>query len=473
MHLIFVHGWSVTHTNTYGSLPESLSSNAAASGLSIEIRHIHLGRYISFHDDVSMDDIAHAFDTALRDLPGNEREIQAFSCITHSTGGPVVRHWVETHYGARRLSLLPLKHLVMLAPANHGSALATLGKARVGRIKAWFNGVEPGQRVLDWLCLGSDGQWSLNEAALAYRNAHHGFYPFVLTGQGIDTHFYDFLNGYLVEPGSDGVVRVAGANMNFRYLALTQGERELDGKGLRRELTINTRRPVRFSPAVPTGVFSTLSHSGNSMGIMAVRPKAPEHARIVAQVMGCLAVTDADTYARRARELAQLTAEEQSKVPEGKREKIGRYSMLVFRVRDQHGDPVKSGDFDILLLGGDTYSANRLPPGFFVDKQLNRQSHSLVYYVDADKMCEMPDGLYGIRVTARPEAGFSYYVPGEFRSQGIDVDKVFAPNQTTYIDITLTRHVDKNVFRFSGADQPRKSFKRTAPSGEPLGEPRS
>eukprot|EP01031_Cornospumella_fuschlensis_P043536 gene43536-53229_t len=43
----------------------------------------------------------------------------------------------------------------MLAPANFGSALAQLGKGRVGRLKAWFSGVEPGQGVLDWLELGS------------------------------------------------------------------------------------------------------------------------------------------------------------------------------------------------------------------------------------------------------------------------------------------------------------------------------
>lgn len=64
-----------------------------------------------------------------------------FSCITHSTGGPVVRAWVERFFGADRLSNLPLKHLIMLAPANHGSALAQLGKARVGRIKS------PGRRT--------------------------------------------------------------------------------------------------------------------------------------------------------------------------------------------------------------------------------------------------------------------------------------------------------------------------------------
>jgi hypothetical protein len=51
----------------------------------------------------------------------------------------------------------------------------------------------------------------------------------VLSGQGIDTKFYDFLNSYLVEPGSDGVVRICGANLNYRYLALEQGNRSCAG----------------------------------------------------------------------------------------------------------------------------------------------------------------------------------------------------------------------------------------------------
>lgn len=77
---------------------------------------------------MTVDDIARGFDRALRDLPGADGVVPEFSCITHSTGGPVVRHWIECYYGASGLRNCPLKHLVMLAPANHGSALAVRGK---------------------------------------------------------------------------------------------------------------------------------------------------------------------------------------------------------------------------------------------------------------------------------------------------------------------------------------------------------
>lgn len=126
-----------------------------------------------------------------------------------------MRYWIDRYYGAADLAAWPLQNLVMLAPGNHGSALEVLGKQRIGRIKAFSKGVEPGQQVLDWLSRGSAGQWQLNWNWLDYQPAAHRFLPFVFTGQSINEKFYDFLNSYLVEPGSDGVVRVAGANLNF------------------------------------------------------------------------------------------------------------------------------------------------------------------------------------------------------------------------------------------------------------------
>jgi hypothetical protein len=38
--LVFVHGWSVTHTDTYGGLPERLASEGKKFGLTLRNRHI-------------------------------------------------------------------------------------------------------------------------------------------------------------------------------------------------------------------------------------------------------------------------------------------------------------------------------------------------------------------------------------------------------------------------------------------------
>ena len=143
MHIIFVHGWSVTHTDTYGELPRWLSQQSR----DYKIQNVYLGKYISFVDSVTLDDIARAFQQALYDALGKKME-DGFACITHSTGGPVVRLWMKLYYGAQ-LTACPMKHLIMLAPANHGSALAQLGKGTFSRFKSLLEGEQPGVRVLD------------------------------------------------------------------------------------------------------------------------------------------------------------------------------------------------------------------------------------------------------------------------------------------------------------------------------------
>ena len=63
--IVFVHGWSVTNTNTYGSLPARLRNECKARNLDVDVKHLFLGRYISFHDEVRLPDVSRAFQTAV------------------------------------------------------------------------------------------------------------------------------------------------------------------------------------------------------------------------------------------------------------------------------------------------------------------------------------------------------------------------------------------------------------------------
>src|SRR4029079_13272815 len=113
-----------------------------------------------------------------------------------------------------------MSHLIQLAPANFGSALAQLGKERLSRIATWFQGVEPGTGALDCLELGSPESWKLTEAWIresAKVMKSGRTFPFVLTGQSIDHKLYDHVNSYTGEIGSDGVVRVAEANVQIKH----------------------------------------------------------------------------------------------------------------------------------------------------------------------------------------------------------------------------------------------------------------
>lgn len=464
LNLIFVHGWSVTSTETYGNLPTALEE-AAPDDLELDIQHIHLGRYISFHDEVTLDDIARALNSALHDLPGNKDSIQKFSCITHSTGGPVVRQWINHFYGRKkpgdplRLDILPLEHLIMLAPANHGSSLATLGKKRVGRIKAWASGVEPGQRVLDWLSLGSEGQWKLNRDCLGYESVENGHYPFVLTGEGIDRKLYDFLNSYLTESGSDGVIRVAGANMNYSYVSLIQDnevikKEEVTVRGNKKTLTTYNLAPEPIEVSKPTclRIYPDYSHTGDDMGIM--QHKMTINDPVVIDILRCLNVKSAQDYEKCSKDFSDLNKEKQLDK--------NKHVMVVFNVHDDKEEALGRDDFDILLMAGD---GHKLPSGFLTDKQINKDTNNLVYYINMEKIKEL-EGNFGIRVVARPDDGFSYYYAGEYRFGDKNVSEYLQANETMYIDITLRRIVDKNVFKFSPADANPNDFKEEKPSGK-------
>lgn len=453
MIVIFVHGWSVTHTDTYGELPGWLQNQGNADGLDIQVGNVYLGRYISFDDTVTMDDIARAFDQAIRDeLAAKLRAGERFACITHSTGGPVVRKWMDLYF-KDKLAKCPMSHLIMLAPANHGSALAQLGKSRLSRIKSFFGGVEPGQRVLDWLELGSSEGWELNESWLDYDGPAEGVYPFVLTGQKIDRKLYDALNSYTGEPGSDGVVRVAGANMNYSFLRLRQDKEKL--------VVEKTRR----SRAMALGVLPGRSHSGDDMGIIRSVTLANGDTHPTAQwVLRCLRVSSRTAYNTLSAELDQVTEQTQKdERMEKVRKLIGsktyitsRYAMAIFKLVDDRGNQLS--DYDLYLTAGPDYDEDELPDGFFQDRQRNqRNPGKLTYYLDYDAMeagLNKPkvQGKLGFRIKARPEEGeeaLAFYKVLDFRSSVATIDKILRPNETVMIEIVLQRRVDKAVSRIT------------------------
>jgi hypothetical protein len=468
MIVVFVHGWSVTNTNTYGGLPAALVKNAPAS-LDLQITHLYLAKYVSFADEVKVDDIARGMQQALSAevLPKLAKD-ERFACITHSTGGPIVRKWVDLYY-AGKLEKCPLGHLVMLAPANHGSALAQLGKGRLARMKFFAEGVQPGTGVLHWLELGSDQSWALNCSWLAYDPVPAGFYPFVLTGQKIDRAMYDNLNAYTDEAGSDGVVRVAGANMNYGLIRLKQDD---DGelKMLKDDRTTRTA----------IGVLPGRSHSGDKIGILgSVKADDDGTHPTVKWTLSCLQVSSAAAYNRLIKQLDELTAQTQRDEHENKVKKLfvfernfitDRYCMMVFKLIDDRGNPLT--DYDILFTAGPEYDPNHLPPGFFVDRQRNQLNPGkLTYYMNYDVMSAgfsdpKLEGKFGVQIGARPSEGFAYYTVAKHKGTFAGLKKYFEPNQTLMVEVELKRHVVEGVFRLTQSLTP-EDFKHQ-PTGAEL-----
>ncbi len=481
--LVFVHGYSVTNTDTYGGLPQRLLNEALQRGFNARVENIFLGRYISFNDEVRLDDVSRAMESAVKDqIPKGQR----FVCITHSTGGPVVRNWWANFYKGGSISC-PMSHLIMLAPANHGSALAQLGKGRLSRVKSWFDGVEPGQKILNWLELGSPEAWDLNLDWIKNGAAHiskRDFFPFVITGQDIDRKLYDHINSYTGESGSDGVVRVASANLNSRYLRLERNTP--DGQGSELELKVDA---FIQAPKTAMRVVACKSHSGDTMGIMkSVKPELSdtENNETVEAIFDCIKVTDLSSYQKVCALFEQQTELVQSagrveieKKPLKKNIYFhDRYSMVIFRVRDTDGLPVPN--FDLLLGSGENTDPDLLPKGFFADRQCNQTDNStLTYFLNYDLMngseALIKDGeefrkategirTLGLIIRPRPDTGFVRYSSCSISASKDVFETVLQPNTTTLVDICLKRIVSKELFRFEATDPVKlasKEFKGT------------
>jgi hypothetical protein len=470
------------------------------AGIDIQIEEIFLGKYISFHDEVRVRDISKAFRAAVEDkLSSFLQTGTRFVCITHSTGGPVIRDWWHRYYeSVPESEICPMSHLVMLAPANYGSALAQLGKGRLSRLKFYFGGVEPGQGVLDWLELGSTEAWDLNTAWILSSGSQigpDGVFPFVLTGQYIDRAFYDNLNSYTGELGSDGVVRVAAANLCGTYIKLIQeiSKPELDENG---EIVPNELKfeSIANAPNTAMRVISHKSHSGEKMGIMrSVKETVGEEKdqETVASILACIKVqtkNDYDTLCNTF--VAETEAVQKSERLEvethfliGARNFIhDKFSMMIIRVRDNEDRPVT--DYDLIFTAGPNADPNHLPEGFFVDRQRNRANPETITYffnrdvmkgadaiIDKDGNMVQPElngaGTLGFKILARPDEGFVFYLPCEFEATEEMLEKAMHRNSTTLVDIRLQRVVHKNVFcieEMSGNTKP--DFKDTKPSEE-------
>jgi hypothetical protein len=487
--VVLVHGWSVRSTDTYGELPDRLEAEASrAANLRLDVRNLWLGKYVSFSDAVRVEDLSRGFQAALtRELGKELKAGRRFACITHSTGGPVVRDWWSRYYQQQPgAGICPMSHLVMLAPANFGSALAQLGKSRVGRIKAWFEGVEPGEGVLNWLELGSPEAWSLNTTwiqAPSVINGDSAVFPFVLTGQSIDRKLYDHVNSYTGELGSDGVVRVAAANLNASYVRLEQEVAPTDPAGGRPTLTPLRLMEARSSQRTALTLIPGRSHSGEDMGILRSIKHDDRPNPTVRAILDCLLVSDQDGYRR----LCDRFDEQADAVREAERVEIERrlllpdtvfihdvHAMVVFRLVDDQGAIVSDFDLKLTARKGKQISPNYLPRGFIVDHQKNRRHPGTVtFYMNHDLMVgseairnkkrgrpsiirEAVDPMesLGLQIFPRPDSGVVHYAPAELLARTEALKKYLKQDQTTLVDIVLHRVVRERVFRLTRDRRP-------------------
>lgn len=482
--ILLIHGYSAESEKAepkdiegiYGTLPEALHE-AYGNG---SVMEIDLSRYISLEDGITLDDISRALDRALHDDQYQHLLQQGFHAIVHSTGALVLRNWL------RRFSPRPspLENLIYLAGANFGSGLAHIGKgqlAKWGRLVLW--GQERGVKILDGLELGSSWTLDLHLYFLESGNSpvrEYGVREHVVVGSQADVQWYEAPIRYVKEDGSDGVVRVSAANVNFNYVrfeateearsltsraASTESDRNFARRGVRRSLyhMAEYSRPGKAHvPLVPFAVPFECAHSGEEMGIVTgTRPRE--------QVMRLLDLglksTD-DNWQDRVAAFVEETRRTYKQAAQAKappkwirwltnpQAQYDGHAQLVFRLRDQDGRPVEAFDIFFESKGG-------LPiKDLIEDHHKNQVSGGiLVFYLrthryDADQeewVSRMPGiGEVHLEVTAtEPQTPNIVYLPMRYRFTNRQMQDFIRPHMTTVVDITLLRLPLEDVYRIA------------------------
>ena len=440
--VVLLHGYS-SNADSLGPWRDALL------GRDYSIEDIRLGDYISLSNEITLRDIAEGFDRALREQVGLAPD-EEFDAIVHSTGSLVVREWLVSYEGRRRR----LKHLIGLAPANFGSPMAHRGRSVLGAV--WKGGrndigggdfLEPGDRILSALELGSSYTWDLaHRDLLAPADVDRGAagdslkpiysdhpdtpYPFVFIG----TKQYRFMNLVIHEDGYDGTVRWAGAALDTRKLVIDLTR--LPPPGATEPIPDDER--VHEAPRASTWIPLVFADGLNHSTIL----KDPDD--LIEPVIDALAVHDAAGY--RAWKAAHSGGARPDK----------EWQQFVVRVVDERGDPVP--DYYIAMGTGEGEQFKPLEE-FSVDVHQYREDPSFrCFHVNIDDIRPRLQGPLQLRLLASsgtPWVGY-YGVQSEAaRPLGERGDRVpwtakldlklpadidfFFPYTTTLVEIRLNR----------------------------------
>lgn len=495
--IVLVHGYSAESsqdsrgaiTAIYGDLPRLLRDAYGAPA----VVEVNVSRYVTLEDGVSLDDLSRGLDRALHEdfphlLDGT------FHVVTHSTGALVVRNWLRRHSPRPA----PIGNLVHLAGAQFGSGWAHLGRGQVakwGRM-VFQAGTERGVRVLNALELGASDTVDLHRHLLAPGSSTADDYQvreYVITGTQADPRWFVLPIRYAKEDGSDGVVRVAAANLNFNYLrfAPTDRARDLDWQELQRYrdrtrrsagqgdapaaddpgfygLVESSRPGEGGRPRIPFAVAHACAHVGGDQGI--VSGDQPRE-----QVLGLLRLaleSDAEEWSARVADFEAATQETYRRAREADGGLLARlrslvedpraqydpHAQVIVRVHDQDGHPVSH--YDVYL---DT------PPGGTAVRTLMQDDHvnkvtpnSIVFYLRAATYSEQ-DGGWTDRVGAvggltldvsavEPQTEDIGYLPLRFHLDADQLTRWIERHRTTVIDIELLRLPAPDIFRMVAAE---------------------
>jgi hypothetical protein len=454
--IVLVHGYSETSLAAYQHLPELLNQSGYDT--------ILLSAFDSLDDFVTIDDLALAFEMRVADLEATGFSTSSAAFVSHSTGALIVRRWIMNRRAAAATpahAVLPAR-LVSMAGANHGSSLAEIGKTPIGYLQKLLSKhvLAVGKQVLTDLEYGSDFLWRLNDEWMAAWN--DPTYPlpaqvlvFSLGGDSIGNDSAVKLFWATSEAGSDNTVRISGANLNYTIL---DAEPDADPP------TIVPRVLARL---VPHKILKGYSHFDTDTGIL--------HATDVTDAAFAALMEALQTPAAAYDALAQKWATENAAWATGNDANVN--STVVFSLRDQAGRPIDDsmicfwdeadipGDpRDVTLAPQRPATANYTPPAAETAEEeamreavitaslssshailANSPIHNAVAAGSYSFYLNYPTWIgpgstshHAIYIEAVSDSQYIEYKPTIYRPS-VDINRLIAPNQFTYVNVTLNR----------------------------------
>ncbi|PAU76628.1 esterase/lipase family protein [Halomonas salipaludis] len=459
--LVLLHGW-----NDEGKSFERLVGHLRKRLGAGRVQRIAIGDYLSKDDALRFDDLQAALDRAWT-LQGLPRDAASVDLIVHSTGGLVIRDWLVRHFAP---DAAPVKHLVMLAPANFGSPLAHVGRSMLGRITNGFFSRQSGQAVMETganilrgLELASPYSWELAMQDRFVAGA--GMYGpgRVLCSVLCGNTGYGGIRALANEEGGDGTVRLATANLDCAHVNIVFREELRDSGRVTVPEMVDYRQA---SGRCAFRILDGLDHSAIKLDAAESRLSQGQQ-ETLALIERALTIDD-DGFDAFCDE-CDATNQALTRQPGERRGKPG-FQNTVVRVRDQFEMPVA----DYLI---EFYDPNR-PDGGALARTIHEAAIRKVHnyradtslrslYIDTNRLCEAVERAntrLGMSITAEPmldeDEQNARYTPVGFRTLAdediedlcLDVDQLrslFQPHRTLLVEVCLHRSQADNVLRLS------------------------
>ena len=489
--IVLIHGYSAESpasdptsiASIYGTLPQRLRA-------SYDVVEVDLSRYVSLSDSVSVADIARGLNRALLEQHPALLE-SGFHVVIHSTGALVIRTWIRL-FSAKPS---PIRNLVYLAGANLGSGWASIGQGQVARWGRFVfeRGAQRGVKVLQSLELGSSPTIDLH---LSFTRGDsrmvedYKVQEFIIVGTQADAAWFEFPVRYAHEDGSDGVVRVSAANLNFNYLEIGPKESTqflpwpaiqaaVDAAAVKADFAEyyevkSTSSAGKDRLLVPCGIPYRCAHTGDQMGI--VSGTIPQDQ--VERMLKLALETPERTPAAWQRAVAAYDRETEQTFDNARtmqkpglfnfladpRNQYDPHAQVVIRLQDQDGLPIPIGSSDIFFVSNQQEKGTIPIQTLIEDTSVSGVSpNAILFYLRLrkfvrkgqdwiDQLLDVFD--FALEITAIEPAAPRHdplvaYLPLRIPLNRRQLTSLIQPHRTTIIDVTLLRLPAPEVYQLT------------------------